>query len=160
MYHKLAFLCDLCFYDVWLFSGEYIALYQIQRTLLRQRAKEKDEQLSKLSKDREEMRNKLSELTKLVQQLVTEKEALYKISHGVPVEQSVENTSVNYRPQEEEGIVKIILELNYCWTTYLSMCLKTECLLWYAYFFPFVICCFSWFLALNSILWRPWNSKL
>jgi hypothetical protein len=76
---------------------------------LRQRSQEKDEQLSKLSKDREEMRNKLSELTKLVQQLVAEKEALCKISHGIPVEHSVENTSVNYEPQAEEGIVKITL---------------------------------------------------
>lgn len=84
--------------------GEYIALYQVQRTLLRQRAQEKDEQLSKLSKDREEMRNKLSELTKLVQQLLAEKESLCKIIHGIPIEHSVGNTSVNYKPQEEEGI--------------------------------------------------------
>jgi hypothetical protein len=81
---------------------------------LRQRAQEKDEQLSKLSKDREEMRNKLSELTKLVQQLLAEKESLCKIIHGIPIEHSVGNTSVNYKPQEEEGIVKITLELNYC----------------------------------------------
>jgi hypothetical protein len=86
--------------------GEYIALYQVQRTLLRQRAQEKDEQLSKLSKDREEMREKLSELTKLVQQLVVEKEARCMTSHAIPVEHSVENTSVGCKPQGEEGIKK------------------------------------------------------
>ena len=113
MYNKLPLLCDLCFCIVSLFSGEYIALYQVQRTLLRQRAQEKDEQLSKLSKDREEMREKLSELTKLVQQLVTEKEARCMTNHAIPVEHSVENTSVSCKPQGEEG-TEIVQELNYC----------------------------------------------
>lgn len=80
---------------------------------MRQRAQEKDEQLSKLSKDREEMREKLSELTKLVQQLVVEKEARCMTSHAIPVEHSVENTSVGCKPQGEEG-TEIIQELNYC----------------------------------------------
>jgi hypothetical protein len=74
---------------------------------LRQRAQEKDEQLSKLSKDREEMRNKLSELNELVHQLVAEKESIQKISHSIPLEHVVENTSVNHKPQGEEGIIKI-----------------------------------------------------
>jgi hypothetical protein len=86
-----------------LFAGEYIALYQVQRTLLRQRAQEKDEQVSKLSRDREEMREKLSELTKLVQQLVAEKEMLCMTSHDGAVEHSVENTSDSCEPQREKG---------------------------------------------------------
>lgn len=80
---------------------------------MRQRAQEKDEQLSKLSNDREEMREKLSELTKLVQQLVAEKEALCMTSRDSPVEHSVENTSVSYKPQGEKG-TEIVQELNYC----------------------------------------------
>jgi len=80
---------------------------------LRQRAQEKDEQLSKLSKDREEMREKLSELTKLVQQLVAEREACCITNHAIPVEHSVENTSISCKPQGEEG-TEIIRELNYC----------------------------------------------
>jgi len=80
---------------------------------LRQRAQEKDEQLSKLSKDREEMKEKLSELTKLVQQLVAEKEARFVTKNAIPVEHSVENTTVSCKPQGEEG-TEIIQELNYC----------------------------------------------
>lgn len=80
---------------------------------MRQRAQEKDEQVSKLSRDREEMREKLSELTKLVQQLVAEKEARCVTNHAIPVEHSVENTSVSWKPQEKEG-TEIIQELNYC----------------------------------------------
>jgi len=80
---------------------------------LRQRAQEKDEQLSKLSKDREEMRAKLIELTKLVQQLVAEKEARCMTNHAIPVEHSVKNMSVSCTPQGEEG-TEIIQELNYC----------------------------------------------
>ncbi|PNF30442.1 hypothetical protein B7P43_G12490 [Cryptotermes secundus] len=82
--------------------GEYIALYQVQRSILRQRAREKDEQLSKLSKDREELRNKLSELTELVQQLAAEKEAIWKITHDSPMEHLVEQTSVKHKQQGED----------------------------------------------------------
>lgn len=89
-------------------SGEYIALYQMQRSILRQRAQEKDEQLSKLSKDREEMRNKLRELNELVRQLVGEKEAIQS-SHSIPAEHTAEQTSANHKPQEEaEGIIKML----------------------------------------------------
>ncbi|XP_071441895.1 golgin subfamily A member 2 [Hetaerina americana] len=54
--------------------GEYVALYQTQRGLLRQRAREKDEQLVKISKDREELRSKLTKLESLVRKLVNEDE--------------------------------------------------------------------------------------
>lgn len=83
-------------------------MYQVQRSILRQRAQEKDEQLSKLSKDREEMRNKLSELSELVQQLVAEKEAIWKTNHDSPMEHLVKQTSVKHKPQRE-GTSIIIL---------------------------------------------------
>uniref|UniRef100_A0A1B6EI66 Golgin subfamily A conserved domain-containing protein n=1 Tax=Cuerna arida TaxID=1464854 RepID=A0A1B6EI66_9HEMI len=50
--------------------GEYIALYQIQRGMLRQRAQEKDEQVARLAEDKEALRNKLAQLNCLVQRLV------------------------------------------------------------------------------------------
>lgn len=53
--------------------GEYISLYQKQRMLLRQRTKEKDEQLIQLSKDKEELRSKLAALDDLVQVLLADK---------------------------------------------------------------------------------------
>ena len=86
-----------------MFSGEYIALYQVQRSILRQRAQEKDEQLSKLSKDREEMRNKLLELNELVRQLVAEKEAVRKLSHDIPEEHRTEETSELHTEQVDSG---------------------------------------------------------
>lgn len=96
---------------------------------MRQRQQEKDEQLSKLSKDREEMREKLSELTKLVQQLVAEKEARFMTDHAIPVERSVENTSVSCKTQGEEG-TEITQELNYYRITslfWLHICCHTLC---------------------------------
>lgn len=56
--------------------GEYIALYQHQRGILRQRTQEKDEQLQRLAEDREKVRNKLDALNVLVKKLVLEKGVL------------------------------------------------------------------------------------
>lgn len=53
--------------------GEYIALYQHQRGVLKQRAQEKDEQLKQLAYDREQVKNKLDQLNNLVKKLVLEK---------------------------------------------------------------------------------------
>lgn len=53
--------------------GEYIALYQTQRRLLKQREIEKDVQLNRIAADREEMRDKLSKLNELVELLLTQK---------------------------------------------------------------------------------------
>ncbi|KAJ4442233.1 hypothetical protein ANN_12099 [Periplaneta americana] len=83
--------------------GEYIALYQVQRSILRQRAQEKDEQLSKLAKDREDMRKKLGELNNLVRQLVAEKESNRKKSITNPLE-NLTQISINHSPEVEEGI--------------------------------------------------------
>lgn len=56
--------------------GEYIALYQHQRGILKQRALEKDEQLKQLAYDREQIKNKLEQLNNLVKKLVLEKGSL------------------------------------------------------------------------------------
>lgn len=56
--------------------GEYIALYQHQRGILKQRAIENDEQRKQLAQDREVIKKKLEQLNSLVKQLVLEKGSL------------------------------------------------------------------------------------
>ncbi|KAK3088299.1 hypothetical protein FSP39_017253 [Pinctada imbricata] len=56
--------------------GEYISLYHHQRALLQQRETQKNEYISHLARDREEMQEKLGELQTLVMQLLGEKNML------------------------------------------------------------------------------------
>uniref|UniRef100_A0A6I8Q9Z4 Golgin A2 n=1 Tax=Xenopus tropicalis TaxID=8364 RepID=A0A6I8Q9Z4_XENTR len=58
--------------------GEYIALYQSQRAILKQRHKEKEEYISRLAQDKEEMKAKLLELQVLVMRLVSERNEWYR----------------------------------------------------------------------------------
>ncbi|XP_040180708.1 golgin subfamily A member 2 isoform X3 [Rana temporaria] len=58
--------------------GEYIALYQSQRAILKQRHTEKEEYISRLAQDKEEMKAKLLELQVLVMRLVGERNDWYK----------------------------------------------------------------------------------
>ncbi|XP_066896729.1 golgin subfamily A member 2 isoform X11 [Kogia breviceps] len=53
--------------------GEYIALYQSQRAVLKARHQEKEEYISRLAQDKEEMKVKLLELRELVLHLVGER---------------------------------------------------------------------------------------
>ncbi|XP_031631186.1 golgin subfamily A member 2 [Contarinia nasturtii] len=53
--------------------GEYIALYQTQRRLLKQREIEKDIQLNRIAADREGMKDKLRQLNELVELLMIQK---------------------------------------------------------------------------------------
>lgn len=53
--------------------GEYVALYQHQRMVLKQKAIEKDQQLKQLASDREQMKMKLEKLNDLIKKLVIEK---------------------------------------------------------------------------------------
>ncbi|XP_032904615.1 golgin subfamily A member 2 isoform X2 [Amblyraja radiata] len=53
--------------------GEYIALYQSQRAILKQRHTEKEEYINRLAQDKEEMKMKLAELQQLVLRLVGER---------------------------------------------------------------------------------------
>ncbi|KAJ6633915.1 hypothetical protein lerEdw1_014258 [Lerista edwardsae] len=57
--------------------GEYIALYQSQRAILKQRHREKEEYISRLAQDKEEMKMKLLELQELVLRLVNERNDWY-----------------------------------------------------------------------------------
>ncbi|KAK3527524.1 hypothetical protein QTP86_024299 [Hemibagrus guttatus] len=57
--------------------GEYIALYQNQRAVMKQRHIEKEEYISRLAKDKEEMKVKLAELQDLVMRLVGERNEWY-----------------------------------------------------------------------------------
>ena len=67
----------------WLFCvGEYITLYQVQRSMLRQRAQEKDEQVARIEQDRQMLRNKLAHLSCLVQNLLAEKGHALHNGHG------------------------------------------------------------------------------
>ncbi|CAH1368644.1 unnamed protein product [Tenebrio molitor] len=56
--------------------GEYVALYQHQRSLLKQKTIEKDQQLTQLANDREQMKKNLERLNELVRKLVVEKGAI------------------------------------------------------------------------------------
>ncbi|XP_076140196.1 golgin subfamily A member 2 isoform X2 [Alosa pseudoharengus] len=57
--------------------GEYIALYQNQRAIMKQRHIEKEHYISMLAKDKEEMKAKLAELQDLVMRLVGERNEWY-----------------------------------------------------------------------------------
>ncbi|KAK9532452.1 hypothetical protein VZT92_009833 [Zoarces viviparus] len=57
--------------------GEYIALYQSQRAIMKQKHQEKEQYISMLAQDKEEMKAKLSELQDLVMRLVAERNDWY-----------------------------------------------------------------------------------
>ncbi|XP_026099417.1 golgin subfamily A member 2 isoform X9 [Carassius auratus] len=58
--------------------GEYIALYQNQRAIMKQRHIEKEQYINLLAKDKEEMKAKLAELQDLVMRLVGERNEWYR----------------------------------------------------------------------------------
>uniref|UniRef100_A0A8C4RBK5 Golgin subfamily A conserved domain-containing protein n=1 Tax=Eptatretus burgeri TaxID=7764 RepID=A0A8C4RBK5_EPTBU len=57
--------------------GEYIALYQNQRDIMKRRHKEKEAHIIRLAKDKEEMKAKMGELQELVLCLVSERDEWY-----------------------------------------------------------------------------------
>ncbi|CAL9683338.1 unnamed protein product [Knipowitschia caucasica] len=57
--------------------GEYIALYQSQRAIMKQKHQEKEQYISMLAQDKEEMKAKLAELQDLVMRLVAERNEWY-----------------------------------------------------------------------------------
>ncbi|ELT96212.1 hypothetical protein CAPTEDRAFT_209723 [Capitella teleta] len=57
--------------------GEYVALYQQQRSIMRLRTLEKDDYISRLAREREEMSEKLGQLQALVMQLLGERQMLH-----------------------------------------------------------------------------------
>ncbi|XP_054896430.1 golgin subfamily A member 2 isoform X2 [Poeciliopsis prolifica] len=57
--------------------GEYIALYQSQRAIMKQKHQEKEQYINMLAQDKEEMKAKLAELQDLVLRLVAERNDWY-----------------------------------------------------------------------------------
>ncbi|XP_074546260.1 golgin subfamily A member 2 isoform X2 [Halichoeres trimaculatus] len=57
--------------------GEYIALYQSQRAIMKQKHQEKEQYISMLAQDKEEMKAKLVDLQDLVMRLVAERNDWY-----------------------------------------------------------------------------------
>uniref|UniRef100_A0A8C6SU66 Golgin A2 n=1 Tax=Neogobius melanostomus TaxID=47308 RepID=A0A8C6SU66_9GOBI len=57
--------------------GEYIALYQSQRAIMKQKHQEKEQYITMLAQDKEEMKAKLAELQDLVMRLVAERNEWY-----------------------------------------------------------------------------------
>ncbi|XP_070844707.1 golgin subfamily A member 2 isoform X3 [Chaetodon trifascialis] len=62
--------------------GEYIALYQSQRAIMKQKHHEKEQYISMLAQDKEEMKAKLAELQDLVMRLVAERNDWYSRYSG------------------------------------------------------------------------------
>ncbi|XP_064324941.1 golgin subfamily A member 2 isoform X3 [Phalacrocorax carbo] len=87
--------------------GEYIALYQSQRAILKQRHQEKEEYISRLAQDKEEMKMKLLELQDLVMRLVRERNEWY--SKYVAAAQ---NSELLASPNESVLPVERRIELN------------------------------------------------
>lgn len=54
----------------------------MQRSMLRQRAQEKDEQVAKIEQDREVLRNQLAQLSCLVQSLLADKGHAHHNGYG------------------------------------------------------------------------------
>ncbi|XP_072096358.1 golgin subfamily A member 2 isoform X1 [Mobula birostris] len=81
--------------------GEYIALYQSQRAILKQRHTEKEEYISRLAQDKEEMKMKLAELQQLVLRLVGERNEWYN--------KYISSTKLSTHPLEDESLQQDLL---------------------------------------------------
>ncbi|XP_029920461.1 golgin subfamily A member 2 isoform X2 [Myripristis murdjan] len=71
--------------------GEYIALYQSQRAIMKQKHQEKEQYISMLAQDKEEMKAKLAELQDLVMRLVAERNEWYSRYTGAVANPSTVN---------------------------------------------------------------------
>ncbi|KAM9327237.1 golgin subfamily A member 2 [Gastrophryne carolinensis] len=96
--------------------GEYIALYQSQRAILKERHKEKEEYISRLAQDKEEMKAKLLELQVLVMRLVSERNEWYKkyaditkVPQALGDATSSSGTSVDPGATDGEGLEEVSL---------------------------------------------------
>ncbi|XP_053776054.1 golgin subfamily A member 2 isoform X4 [Desmodus rotundus] len=79
--------------------GDYITLYQNQRAVLKERHREKEEYISRLAKDKEDMKVKLLELQELVMRLVGERNELYGKFLGAAQNPAGEPTTAPSAPQ-------------------------------------------------------------
>ncbi|XP_044519974.1 golgin subfamily A member 2 [Gracilinanus agilis] len=99
--------------------GEYIALYQSQRAVLKERHREKEEYISRLAQDKEEMKMKLLELQELVLRLVGERNewfnkflAVTQASSGPAGENSPNpgpEGHLDLSPPDKEGLREVSL---------------------------------------------------
>uniref|UniRef100_A0A3Q4GQS4 Golgin A2 n=1 Tax=Neolamprologus brichardi TaxID=32507 RepID=A0A3Q4GQS4_NEOBR len=71
--------------------GEYIALYQSQRAIMKQKHQEKEQYISMLAQDKEEMKAKLAELQDLVMRLVAERNDWYNRYTGAVAGMAMED---------------------------------------------------------------------
>uniref|UniRef100_A0A8C2UDQ7 Golgin A2 n=1 Tax=Coturnix japonica TaxID=93934 RepID=A0A8C2UDQ7_COTJA len=85
--------------------GEYIALYQSQRAILKQRHQEKEEYISRLAQDKEEMKVKLLELQDLVMRLVKERNEWYRLREVNLADEAEQD------PSQEDPTAKQIMQL-------------------------------------------------
>lgn len=83
--------------------GEYVALYQHQRGILKQRALEKDKQLKQLAADREEMKEKLQKLNDLVAKLVKD--------NNIDTKELLQTANDNQSEETAEKIVNLLTEI-------------------------------------------------
>jgi len=91
--------------------GDYIALYQMQRSVMKQQVTKKDEYIALVCQDREELKGKLSELQDLVYKLLYEREQMQdkgsklpgkaKLANG---EEAGKSLNTHYPNQTEEVI--------------------------------------------------------
>ncbi|XP_074871973.1 golgin subfamily A member 2 isoform X3 [Carettochelys insculpta] len=87
--------------------GEYIALYQSQRAILKQRHWEKEEYISRLAQDKEEMKMKLLELQELVMRLVGERNEWYSKYLA-----AAQNPDLQVSQESRSAIAERRIELN------------------------------------------------
>ncbi|XP_012671057.2 golgin subfamily A member 2 isoform X2 [Clupea harengus] len=84
--------------------GEYIALYQNQRAIMKQRHFEKEQYISMLAQDKEEMKAKLAELQDLVMRLVGERNEWYTryiSAVGNPHNSATEGSDMEEQPAQK-----------------------------------------------------------
>uniref|UniRef100_T1IVN4 Golgin subfamily A conserved domain-containing protein n=1 Tax=Strigamia maritima TaxID=126957 RepID=T1IVN4_STRMM len=86
--------------------GEYIALYQVQRGVMKQKSLEKDEYIADLARDREDMKTKLAKLQELVMRLLYERQ---QYSNGG---QSVQHPPGKAIPSSESDLALKMTALN------------------------------------------------
>ena len=78
--------------------GEYISLYQVQRSALKQQALERQQELNTINEDRQQLRQQLGQLQQLVAQLMAGQP-----SAGQPVPEPVTAAPTESAPAPDSG---------------------------------------------------------
>uniref|UniRef100_A0A3B5QWZ3 Golgin A2 n=1 Tax=Xiphophorus maculatus TaxID=8083 RepID=A0A3B5QWZ3_XIPMA len=85
--------------------GEYIALYQNQRAIMKQKHQEKEQYINMLAQDKEEMKSKLAELQDLVLRLVAERNDWYNRYTGAAAGMGTANPDLPFsEPSRLQGL--------------------------------------------------------